>query len=150
MVKEEKSMKTLSINGTTMNVLDAYAYQHPSGKRELRAIIPQETIEYADLKALLKTQDGDIVLTKEDGTVETYVGYKTTASITDKVENEQEVFYVVLDCVGEAERKALEAEARAKALEAQVAAMNQQLLVVQMAAAELYEMNRPEPVESEA
>lgn len=160
-------MKTLTINGTTLNVLVAYPYQYPSGKRELRITLPQEAIAYADLKELLKAHDGDIVLTKEDGTTETFVGYRTTASITDKVENETEVFYVVLDCVGEAERKALEAEARAKALEAtvaqqgeiitaqasEVAMLNEQLLVVQMAAAELYEMNRPvetEPVESEA
>lgn len=160
-------MKTLTINGTTLNVLVAYPYQYPSGKRELRITLPQEAIAYADLKELLKAHDGDIVLTKEDGTTETFVGYRTTASITDKVENETEVFYVVLDCVGEAERKALEAEAKAKALEetvaqqgeiitaqaGQVAMLNEQLLVVQMAAAELYEMNRPvetEPVESEA
>lgn len=159
-------MKTLTINAATLNVLGAYPYQYPSGKRELRITIPQEAISYADLKALLKSHDGDIVLTKEDGAAETLVGYRTTASITDKVENETEVFYVVLDCVGEAERKALEAEARAKALEETVvqqgeiiaaqadavAALNEQLLVVQMAAAELYEMNRPapEPVETEA
>lgn len=160
-------MKTLTFNGATLNVLVAYPYQYPSGKRELRVTLPQEEIAYADLKELLKAHDGDIVLTKEDGTTETFVGYRTTASITDKVENETEVFYVVLDCVGEAERKALEAEAKAKALEAtvaqqgetitaqagEVAMLNEQLLVVQMAAAELYEMNRPvetEPVESEA
>lgn len=146
-------MQVLTTNGTDLSVFNAHAYQYPSGKRELRFTIPQTEITYADIKALLKNRDGDIVLTREDGTTETFVGYTTTASITDKMENEQEVFYVVLDCVGEAERKALEAEARAKALEAQVAAMNQQLLVVQMAAAELYEMNRPvelEPVESEA
>lgn len=160
-------MKTLTINGTDLTVLNAYPYQYPNGKRELRITLPQTAVSYADLKELLKNCDGDIVLTKEDGTTETFVGYKTTASITDKVEDEQDVFYVVLDCVGEAERKALEAEAKAKALEAtvaqqgevitaqanQVAALNEQLLVVQMAAAELYEMNRPvelEPVESEA
>lgn len=161
-------MKTVTINGTDLGVFEAYPYQYPNGKRELRITIPQVAIAYADLKALLKSCDGDITLTEEDGTAKSFVGYKTTASITDKVEDEQEVFYVVLDCVGEAERKALEAEAKAKALEAtvaqqgevitaqanQVAALNEQLLVVQMAAAELYEMNRPapepEPVESEA
>lgn len=159
-------MNKLTINDTTLNVLSAYPYQYPSGKRELRITIPQELIAYADLKVLLKNHDGDIVLAKDDGTTETFVGYRTTASITDKVEKETEVFYVVLDCVGEAERKALEAEARAKALEATVvqqgeviaaqadavATLNEQLLVVQMAAAELYKMNRPaqEPVESEA
>lgn len=159
-------MKVITINGTELGALEAYPYQYPNGKRELRITIPQNAIPYGELKELLKAQDGDITLTHDDGKVETFVGYKTTASITDKVEGEQEVFYVVLDCVGEAERKALEAEAKAKALEAtvaqqgevitaqanQVAALNEQLLVVQMAAAELYEMNRPvelEPVESE-
>lgn len=159
-------MKTLTINGTELIVLGAYPYQHPNGKRELRITLSQEVIPYGDLKALLKSCDGDITL-RDDGKFETFVGYRTTASITDKVENETEVFYVVLDCVGEAERKALEAEAKAKALEetvaqqgeiitaqaGEVAMLNEQLLVVQMAAAELYEMNRPvetEPVESEA
>ena len=152
-------MKTLSINGTNLNALSVYAYQYPSGKRELRVTLPQDAIEYADLKALLKSHDGDIVLTKEDGTTETFVGYKTTASITDKVENETEVFYVVLDCVGEAERKALEAEAKAKEAEATaqalaelveqqkqtLEALNQQLLVTQLAVVEMHEASKSEP-----
>lgn len=114
----------LNINGTELNVINAYAFQHPNGKRELRITVAQEEIGYVDLKYFLKGDTGEIVLTKDDGTTEAFLGYHTTATITDKAENDVEVFYIVLDCVGEAERKALEAEYRAKELENLVAQQN--------------------------
>ena len=114
----------LNINATEINVTNAYAFQHPNGKRELRITVPQSEIGYADLKELLKGDTGEIVLTKDDGSTEAFIGYHTTATLTDKTENDVEVFYIVLDCVGEAERKALEAEYRAKELENLVAQQN--------------------------
>lgn len=115
-------MKIL-INGTEINVTNAYPFQHPNGKRELRITVPQTEIAYADLKEQLKGNAGEIVLTKDDGSTEAFLGYHTTATITDKTENDVEVFYIVLDCVGEAERKALEAEYRAKEAERQAQAL---------------------------
>lgn len=154
----------LLINGTKINVTNAYPYQHPNGKRELRITVPQTEIGYADLKELLKGDTGEIVLTKDDGTTEAFLGYHTTATITDKTENDVEVFYIVLDCVGEAERKALEADYRAKEAEKQaqalaelveqqnqaLAALNEQLLVTQLAVVEMHEASKtvvPEVIE---
>lgn len=153
----------LNINATEINVTNAYAFQHPNGKRELRITVPQSEIGYADLKELLKGDTGEIVLTKDDGSTEAFIGYHTTATITDKVENDVEVFYVVLDCVGEAERKALEAEYRAKEAEKQaqalaelvaqqnqaLEALNEQLIVTQLAVVEMHEASKAVPEESE-
>ncbi|MGN0506628.1 MAG: hypothetical protein ACI4FZ_08710 [Lachnospiraceae bacterium] len=117
----------LTIGTTELTVTNCYAYQHQSGKRELRITIPQTEIEYSALKALLNANEGEIVLTKNDRKTETFCGYKTTYTITDKKENEEdeeiEVFYVVIDCVDEAVRRALEAQAKAAAATAQVAAL---------------------------
>lgn len=151
-------MKIL-INETEINVTNACAFQHPNGKRELRITVPQTEIGYTELKELLKGNTGEIVLTKDDGNTEAFLGYHTTATITDKTENDVEVFYIILDCVGEAERKALEAEYKAKEVEKQaqvlaelveqqkqaLAALNQQLLVTQLAVVEMHEASKAEP-----
>lgn len=115
----------IKIGETILNVSDCYAYQHPSGKRELRITVPQSEIMYSDLKELLKSCDGEIAMTNDSGSVQIFSGYKTTYTITDKHENGTEVFYIVLECVGEAERRALEAVARAAAAEEQTEALRQ-------------------------
>ena len=115
----------IRIGTAALKTTGCYAYQHPNGKRELRITIPQTEIGYGELKALLKSKEGDIVLTDDNGMEQTFSGYRTTYTITDKVEDGEEVFYVVLDCVGEAERRALEAQARAAEAEAQVADLKQ-------------------------
>lgn len=150
-------MKVL-IGGTELTVKNCSPYEYQSGKRELRIWIPQSEIEYSDLKAVLDEENtGVIVLTKDDGTTQTFSGYNTTYEITDKTENGVAVFYVVIKCVAEAERRALEAKAQAAELEKTVADqaaliadmaatiknLNTQLLVVQLAAAELYEQSLP-------
>ena len=146
------------IGGTELTVMNCYPHEYQSGKRELRIWIPQSEIEYSALKAVLNEENtGEIVLTKDDGTTQTLVGYNTTYEITDKTESGVAVFYVVIQCVAEAERRALEAKAEAAALEKTVADqaaliddmaamlenLNTQLLMVQLAAAELYEQNLP-------
>lgn len=145
-------MKIL-IGGTEIKVKNGYAYEYANGKRELRITVSQSEIEYAALKELLAANTGEIVLTKDDGTTQTFSGYKFTPEITDKTENGEAVFYVVIQCVAEAERRALEAIAKAEALEKEleekaltidaqtmaINGLNEQLLMVQMAAADLYE-----------
>ena len=84
-------MKTLTINGTVLVVLDAYPYQYPNGKRELRITLPQTAISYADLKERLKSCDGDITLTEEDGTAKSFVGYKTGVHLGGSL-NSQRIF----------------------------------------------------------
>lgn len=150
-------MKVL-IGGTELTAKNCSPYEYQSGKRELRIWIPQSEIEYSALKAVLDEENtGEIVLTKDDGTAQTFSGYNTTYEITDKTENGVAVFYVVIKCVAEAERRALEAKAQTAALEKTVADqaaliekmaatienLNAQLLVVQLAAAELYEQTLP-------
>lgn len=116
----------IRIGDTALAVSGCYAYQHPSGKRELRITVPQSEIGYSDLKELLKSCDGEITMTDGNGATQTFSGYKATYTITDKAEEDgTEVFYVTIDCVGEAERRALEAVAKAKAAEAQAEALRQ-------------------------
>lgn len=116
----------IAIGATELSVTSCYAYQYPNGKRELRITVPQSEIMYSDLKELLKSCDGEIAMTNDGGSVQIFSGYKTTYTITDRTEEDgTEVFYAVLECVGEAERRALEAVARAKAAEAQAEALRQ-------------------------
>ena len=149
-------MKIL-IGGAEITVKKCFPYEYANGKRELRFTVSQSVIDYAALKEVLAANTGEIVLTKDDGTTQTLSGYNFTPEILDKTENEEAVFYVVIQCVAEAERRALEAKAQAAALEKTVAeqaelistqaaaieSLNQQLLVVQLAAAELYEQSLP-------
>lgn len=109
------------INGATLQATKAFPFEHANGKRELRVTIPQSEVEYSVLKELLNANEGEIVLTKDDGTTQTFVGYKTTYEITDKTENEVAVWYVVIYCTAEAERRAWEAQQKATALEQTVA-----------------------------
>ena len=113
-------MKIL-ISNTELTATQCYAYEFANAKRELRITIPQSEIAYSDLKTILKENTGEIVLTKGDGTIQTFVGYATTYEITDKTEDDVDVFYVVIQCVAEAERRALEAQQKATVLEMVVA-----------------------------
>lgn len=128
----------IRIGERTLVVSGCYAYQHPNGRRELRITMPQTEIGYTELKALLKGNGGDIVL-MDNGAVQTFSGYKTTYTITDKVEDGAEVFFVTLDCVGEAERRASEAQAQAAAAEAQVADLRQTVEAQEMLLADAVE-----------
>lgn len=130
----------ITIGATGLSVTSCYAYQHPSGKRELRITVPQSEIGYGSLKELLKSCSGEIVMTDSSGTEQTFVGYKTTYTITDKTEEDgTEVFYVILDCVGEAERRALEAVAKAKAAQEQAEALGQTMAAQEERIAEMTE-----------
>ena len=111
-------MSKLLVGTTELNVLSCYAHEHVNGKRELRVTLLQTEKSYEELKALFKNEDGaDIIHTKDDGTVHSYIGYKFTVDITGTTNKEHgEVFNVVVKCVAEAERKALEANAKADGL----------------------------------
>lgn len=149
-------MKIL-IGGTELTAKSGYVYEYANGKRELRFTVSQSVIDYTALKEVLAANTGEIILTKDDGNTETLSGFNFTPAITDKVENGEAVLYVVIQCVAEAERQALEAKAEAAALRklaadqaktinnlvTTVENLNQQLLVVQLAAAELYEQSLP-------
>ena len=148
-------MKIL-IGGTELNIKKYFPREHQNGKRWLEITILQSEVEYAALKEILAANTGEIIVTKDDGTTQTLSGYTFAPEITDKVEADgAAVFYIVIQCVAEAERRALEAKAEAAELRKTVAEqaalisamtaalenLNQQLLVVQLAAAELYEQN---------
>lgn len=129
----------IRIGNRALAVSGCYAYQHPSGKRELRITVPQSEIGYGSLKELLKSCDGEIVMTDGSGKEQTFAGYKTTYTITDRQEDGTEVFYVVLDCVGEAERRALEAVTKAKAAQEQAEALGQKVAAQEAQIAEMTE-----------
>jgi len=148
-------MKIL-ISGTELNIKKYAAREQQNGKRYLEITILQNEVEYAALKEILAANTGEIIITKDDGTTQTLSGYTFTPEITDRAEADgTAVFYIVIQCVAEAERRALEAKAEVAELRKTVAEaealistmtaalenLNQQLLVVQLAAAELYEQN---------
>lgn len=115
-------MKIL-IGNIEIAISQCYPFEYANGKRELRITIPQSSIDYSTLKEALKNNTDDIILTKGDGTTQTFVGYAKTFEITDKTEHDAitdtdvDVFYVVIQCVAEAERRALEAQQKATVLE---------------------------------
>lgn len=130
----------IRIGNRELQVSECYAYQHQSGKREMRITVPQSEIMYSDLKELLKSCDGEIAMTNDSGSVQIFSGYKTTYTITDRTEEDgTEVFYVILDCVGEAERRALEAVAKAKAAQEQAEALRRMVSAQEERIAEMTE-----------
>lgn len=133
-------MKSIKIGDMVLEVLNCYAYQYQSGKRELRMTILQEEIGYSDLKELLKSSSGEIILTDEDGNTQTFSGYKNSFTITDKTEdNGEEIFDITIDCVGEAERKALESVAKAKEIQEQADILKQTIQAQEMRIEEMVE-----------
>lgn len=148
-------MKIL-ISGTELNVKDCFARELASGARFLHITFLQSVINYDTLKEILAANTGEIILTKDNGVTQTFSGYAFTPEIVDKTdETGAAVFSVTVKCVAEAERQALEAKAEAVALRklatdqaetinnltAALENLKQQLLVVQLAAADLYEKN---------
>lgn len=137
-------MKIL-IAGTELNVTKCFPYEAKNGKRTLEVTIPQSEIEYAALKEVLAASTGEIVLTKDDGTTQTFVGYTATYEITDKAENEVAVWYIVIQCTAEAERRAWEAQQKAAELELTVVALteanNKQAETITAQAAEIELLN---------
>ena len=124
------------IGGTTLEVTNCIPFQHPNGKRELRITLPQNIIGYDDLVAVLEGETSKIVLTKDDGNTHTFAGYETTYELTSKTENDVRVWYIVMFCVAEAERRASEAKATAIALE-RIVAMQNETIAAQAAEVEL-------------
>lgn len=81
-------MKVL-VNGTTLNVTNAYAERNTvSGIITCTVIVPQSEMDYSDLKALFKGNTEDIISTKDDGSTELFSGF-TFASILDDDANAQ-------------------------------------------------------------
>lgn len=155
----------IQIGGIEVNVKSCAARELQNGTRFLQITFLQSEIEYAALKELLENNTGEIILTREDNTTQTFSGYKFTPEITDKVdETGEKIYFVVVKCVAEAERQALEAKAKAAELEKVTAdqartintltvtieSLNQQMLILQMAAAELYEKTLPAKTTEEA
>lgn len=148
----------IQIGGIEVNVKSCSARELQNGTRFLHIAFLQSEIEYAALKELLAANTGEIILTKDDDTKRTFSGYTFTPEVTDKEEEDgTKVYFVVIKCVAEAERQALEAKAKAAELEqvaadqaktintltATVESLNQQMLILQLAAAELYEKTLP-------
>lgn len=158
----------LFINGTEINVMDAHTYEHPNGRRELDVTVPKDEITFAELEELFErseTTSSNIVVTRDDGSTEAFIGYGTrnpqitSKYVKDRDGNEVKVYVVTTYCVSEMERKALEAEYKAKEAEKQaqtlaelveqqkqaLAALNEQLLVTQLAVVEMHEASKAAP-----
>lgn len=85
------------VNGTTLNVSNAYAERDTvTGIITCTVIVPQSEMDYADLKALFKGNSDDIVSTKDDGSTELFGGF-TYSSILDDDANGQYIVKLTSD-----------------------------------------------------
>ena len=83
------------VNGTTLNVKNAYA-ERENGMIICTVIVPQTEMDYADVKALFKGNTEDIIYTKEDESTELFSGF-TYKNILDDDENGQYVVKLTAD-----------------------------------------------------
>lgn len=83
------------VNGTTLNVNNAYA-ERENGIITCTVIVPQNEIDYADLKALFKGNTEDIIYTKDDESTELFSGF-TYKNILDDDENGQYIVKLTSD-----------------------------------------------------
>ena len=85
------------VNGTTLNVINAYAERDTvTGIITCTVIVPEGEMEYSDLKALFKGNTEDIIYMKEDDSTELFSGF-TYKNILDDDENSQYVVKLVAD-----------------------------------------------------
>lgn len=99
------------IKETTLEVISAGAKRLPSGKVLVIIEVKQELISHDDLRALFKDATEDLVVTRDDGTKETYGGCHyaikvsddTKKQIVDGVETEVEIHKAEIECNSEAE-----------------------------------------------
>ena len=85
------------VNGTTLNVKNAYAERDTStGIITCNILVPYSEMEYADLKALFKANDEDIICNKDNGETETFSGF-SNPKISDN--DETEIYTVTMTAI---------------------------------------------------
>lgn len=135
-------MKTLTIGSTTIEITDCVRMRDTKRGFYLDIIIPKENIGMEELYSLLDGCSENIIVTEENGAVTEYMGFKTLGSFAC----EDGVYKVAQICTSEyeaqlslAQSKIAEQAGIITKLQAENILLNEQLLVVQMAAADLYE-----------
>ena len=74
------------VNGTTLNVSNAYSERDVStGIITYYIILPQSEMDYTDLKALFKSNTGEIVKTDDEGNVELFANAEYEHTIDDDI-----------------------------------------------------------------
>ena len=160
-------MKTLTIGSTTLE-LNSFSKKWDKIAGVFAEIsIPTTAISHEELKALFTDNAEDLIVTAEDGSTETFSGYAELHSIKEDIANG--VYIVVQFCTSTALHLLNEARKQIATLElektelqgkvdtqaTEINSLNMQLLMVQMAAADLYEKSlvteetTEEPEESE-
>lgn len=144
-------MKTLTIGESTLELNSFRKIRDKVVGVYAEIVIPTTAISFDDLKALFTNNQHDLIVTEEDGSTTTYSGY---AELEEAKENLKKGVYTVIQvCTSEAIHLLNEARKQIEALELEKAELqnevkvqakaiidlNQQLLYVQLAAAELYE-----------
>ena len=85
------------VNGTTLNITNAYAERDTvTGIITCTVIVPQTEMDYADVKVLFKSNTEDIIYTKEDESTELFSGF-TYKNILDDDENGQYIVKLTSD-----------------------------------------------------
>lgn len=83
------------VNGTTLNVKNAYA-ERENGMIICTVIVPQSEMDYADVKALFKGNTEDIIYTNEAEEQKIFSGF-SFASILDDDANSQYIIKLTAD-----------------------------------------------------
>ena len=123
------------VNGITLNA-KAYAERDQvTGIITCTVIVPQNEMDYADLKALFKGNTEDIIYTKEDGSTELFSGF-TYSHIVDDDENGQHIVKLTADEYSFQLGRNRQLEADKAALEGTVASKNVEISNAQRAISE--------------
>ena len=95
-------MKIL-VGGTELNVTSCEPFRHDNGKIEIKAVIPADGNNEADLRALFKNNTEDILKYADDGVtvIETLSGFRFTVDTAYKEKTNS--FVICAEGVSEAE-----------------------------------------------
>ena len=86
-------------NETELNVVGCLPHRYASGKLVLRVTVDQTVIGHDELKALIKSNTGDITVIRDDESQETYSGFNYNVQIIDDETN----YICEIECKSELE-----------------------------------------------
>lgn len=144
-------MKTLTIGSTTLELNGFSKRWDKIGGVYAQIEIPTTAISHDDLKVLFTNNQHDLIVTAEDGSTETFSGYAELNEIKESISTG--VYVLIQYCTSTAmhllnearkqietlEYEKTELQSKVNTQETEINFLNTQLLMVQMAAADLYE-----------
>ena len=144
------------VGANTIEAVNCWVERYDTGKVVLKLHIRQDVIGHDELKNLLKNNTEDIILTKDDGSVEALSGFYYSIRVSDSVIDGEEIHDCEVECIGENEyqigrlknqiaeqNEVISNQMKIIAeMQAVNAALNDEILTTQMELCELYESNK--------